>query len=140
MKGRRGGRVVEGGGLENRYPELSGSWVRIPPSPPSSFRLDALRRFVNSGFAKRPWSIIGGNAIPAARRRASEAARRHLFWSWRFHHSFSSLLEGGLISAIHRHLVLYRRLDRSVKGELLRSLTGKGLSVNLLAEPHQLHR
>ncbi len=26
--------MVEGGGLENRYSELSGSWVRIPPSPP----------------------------------------------------------------------------------------------------------
>ena len=33
-RSRRGGRVVEGDGLENRYPEQSGSWVRIPPSPP----------------------------------------------------------------------------------------------------------
>ena len=31
---RRGGRVVEGAALEKRYP-LWGSWVRIPPSPPS---------------------------------------------------------------------------------------------------------
>ena len=38
----RGGRVVEGGGLENRYPEQSGSWVRIPPSPP----LQPIRTFV----------------------------------------------------------------------------------------------
>jgi hypothetical protein len=30
----RDGRVAECGGLENRYPEGSGSWVRIPLSPP----------------------------------------------------------------------------------------------------------
>jgi hypothetical protein len=30
----RGGRAVECGGLENRYPVKAGSWVRIPPSPP----------------------------------------------------------------------------------------------------------
>ncbi len=32
----------EGGGLENRYPEQSGSWVRIPPSPP----VQPIRTFV----------------------------------------------------------------------------------------------
>jgi hypothetical protein len=31
----RDGRVAECGGLENRYPEGSGSWVRIPLSPPA---------------------------------------------------------------------------------------------------------
>ena len=31
----RGGRVVECGGLENRYPASAGSGVRIPPSPQS---------------------------------------------------------------------------------------------------------
>jgi hypothetical protein len=30
----RDGRAAECGGLENRYPERSGSWVRIPLSPP----------------------------------------------------------------------------------------------------------
>src|SRR5215813_3594417 len=33
---RRGGRAVECGGLENRYPSLGGSRVQIPPPPPSS--------------------------------------------------------------------------------------------------------
>src|SRR5438445_11440437 len=32
---RRGGRVVYCGGLENRFPEKSGTGVRIPPSPPN---------------------------------------------------------------------------------------------------------
>ncbi len=31
---RRGGRVVEGDGLENRCRDSSLPWVRIPPSPP----------------------------------------------------------------------------------------------------------
>src|SRR5437870_6867204 len=31
---RRGGRAVECGGLENRYPSLGGSRVQIPPPPP----------------------------------------------------------------------------------------------------------
>ena len=35
--------MVEGGGLENRYPEQSGSWVRIPPSPP----IPPIRSFQN---------------------------------------------------------------------------------------------
>src|SRR5204863_4588389 len=30
----RGGRAVECGGLENRYPSLGGSRVQIPPPPP----------------------------------------------------------------------------------------------------------
>jgi hypothetical protein len=30
---RRGGRAVECGGLENRYPSLGGSRVQIPPPP-----------------------------------------------------------------------------------------------------------
>ena len=30
----RDGRAAECGGLENRYSERSGSWVRIPLSPP----------------------------------------------------------------------------------------------------------
>src|SRR5712691_10982387 len=33
---RRGGRAVECGGLENRYPSLGGSRVQIPPPPPQS--------------------------------------------------------------------------------------------------------
>ena len=31
---RRGGRVVEGGGLESRCAVYAVPWVRIPPSPP----------------------------------------------------------------------------------------------------------
>ena len=35
---RRGGRAVECGGLENRYPSLGGSRVQIPPPPLRSYR------------------------------------------------------------------------------------------------------
>ncbi len=38
---RRGGRVVEGDGLENRWAKAS--WVRIPPSPPSMSRAEWTR-------------------------------------------------------------------------------------------------
>jgi hypothetical protein len=38
MPVRRGGRVVDGGGLENRWAKAS--WVRIPPSPPVTSRSD----------------------------------------------------------------------------------------------------
>ena len=38
----RGGRVAECGGLENRYPEGSGSGVRIPPSPPPAVAQSAM--------------------------------------------------------------------------------------------------
>src|SRR6476620_3778408 len=40
---RRGGRAVECGGLENRYPSLGGSRVQIPPPPPQE-RADRRRR------------------------------------------------------------------------------------------------
>src|SRR5205809_5281900 len=39
---RRGGRAVECGGLENRYPSLGGSRVQIPPPP--STKLNPARR------------------------------------------------------------------------------------------------
>jgi hypothetical protein len=35
QRSRRGGRADECGGLENRYPSLGGSRVRIPPPPPN---------------------------------------------------------------------------------------------------------
>src|SRR5207244_1875796 len=40
---RRGGRAVECGGLENRYPSLGGSRVQIPPPPLDRARSRASR-------------------------------------------------------------------------------------------------
>src|ERR1700758_2586220 len=37
---RRGGRAVECGGLENRYPSLGGSRVQIPPPPLHALAVD----------------------------------------------------------------------------------------------------
>ena len=43
FKIRRGARVVDRDGLENRFPLNSGTWVRIPPSPP--VKMIKLRRY-----------------------------------------------------------------------------------------------
>ncbi len=45
----RGGRAVECGGLENRYPSLGGSRVQIPPPP-----LDLAKTRMVSGFSASP--------------------------------------------------------------------------------------
>src|SRR3954453_21041921 len=51
---RRGGRAVECGGLENRYPSLGGSRVQIPP-PPLLVRWTAnARRRMIVGDGERP--------------------------------------------------------------------------------------
>src|SRR3954463_1600474 len=45
---RRGGRAVECGGLENRYPSLGGSRVQIPPPPLKPFFLCSRVRALSS--------------------------------------------------------------------------------------------
>jgi hypothetical protein len=54
------------GGLENRYPSLGGSRVRIPPPPPS-LRNRLIKRFIPSGpvGSLRPWP--GSIRRPTAR-------------------------------------------------------------------------
>ena len=51
---RRGGRAVECGGLENRWPGRTGSWVRIPP-PPLTARKPRWRLGCPE-LAEVPWS------------------------------------------------------------------------------------
>src|SRR5437867_10115790 len=49
---RRGGRAVECGGLENRYPSLGGSRVQIPPPPLPSRNARAAPETALSGAAE----------------------------------------------------------------------------------------
>src|ERR1700750_554065 len=66
---RRGGRAVECGGLENRYPSLGGSRVQIPPPPLKSSKdrdfshicgdaLVAWLEVVANGLQTRPWPSL----------------------------------------------------------------------------------
>src|SRR5436190_12546885 len=79
---RRGGRAVECGGLENRYPSLGGSRVQIPPPPlpePKPMRGIALgqpRRRL-SGRRPDPGSAGAPAVAPARRVRGSWPGRRH---------------------------------------------------------------
>ena len=52
---RRGGRAVECGGLENRYPSLGGSRVQIPP-PPLDQAVSAQRSGLESAGQGWPFS------------------------------------------------------------------------------------
>ena len=49
-RARRGGRAVECGGLENRYPSLGGSRVQIPPPP--LFEMDRCEPAAEAGLAR----------------------------------------------------------------------------------------
>src|SRR4029453_6173817 len=62
---RRGGRAVECGGLENRYPSLGGSRVQIPPPPPNPAAHSSYRGG-SRGFTPRRDKVA--SALP--RRRA----------------------------------------------------------------------
>src|SRR5881392_1985348 len=63
VRARRGGRAVECGGLENRYPSLGGSRVQIPPPPlagAKTLRLAGSTRRVRGSphGARRSWLVL----------------------------------------------------------------------------------
>src|SRR4051794_30207246 len=72
---RRGGRAVECGGLENRYPSLGGSRVQIPPPPlgVTGPRSDAGFRAISSSPCESEWE--GGGGTSAARSAAVALGR-----------------------------------------------------------------
>ena len=87
--------MVECDGLENRYLERSGSWVRIPPSPPTYAKATVGRPVIKDGLNKRlqeklrrlsaeasceGWTIPRLRLAQPALRSSAERSRGHLFY------------------------------------------------------------
>src|SRR5437764_8113599 len=62
---RRGGRAVECGGLENRYPSLGGSRVQIPPPPLNPTRTSARYRVDRKHDGAAEGRAVDLNAVTA---------------------------------------------------------------------------